>query len=68
MPAVQKIEPQRVSVTIPEAAAMVGLGITAFRDHVLPELRVIAVGSARLIAVDELRKWAGESGTLVRNH
>lgn len=65
-PPVKRIEPPRVSVTIPEAAAMVGLGITTFREHVLPELRVIEAGSARVIAVQELSRWAHDSGTLIR--
>jgi hypothetical protein len=48
----------RIALTIPEAAASIGVGIDFFAEHVQPDLKVIRRGSKRLIAVEELRRWA----------
>jgi hypothetical protein len=55
---------KRVTLTYAEAAAALGLSLTSFREHVLPDLRVIEVGSARLLPVVELRRWAERQATL----
>lgn len=46
------------AVSIPEAAAMVGLGTTAFYEQFLEPGRVqsVWVGKRRLIVVEELRR------------
>ena len=51
----------RVALTIPEAAAAIGVGVDFFDEHVRPELRVIRRGSKRLIPVAELERWADEN-------
>jgi excisionase family DNA binding protein len=48
----------RVALTIPEAAASLGVGPDFFDQHIRPELRVIRRGSKRLIPVAELKRWA----------
>ena len=47
----------RIALRPEEAAAAIGLGRTAFYKPVLPELRVVYVGRARLIPVGELERW-----------
>jgi excisionase family DNA binding protein len=51
----------RVALTIPEAAASLGVGVDFFNDNIRPELRVIRRGSKRLIAVAELERWAEQN-------
>lgn len=64
MPAIAKIEPPRVALTIPEAAASIGMSLTKFRDDVMPQLRVIRLGNWRGIAVQELLSWAERESSL----
>lgn len=51
----------RVALTRAEAAAALGLSLSAFQEHVQPELRVIRRGSVRLIPVRELEEWAARN-------
>jgi excisionase family DNA binding protein len=55
----------RVCLTIPEAAASLGVGPDFFDQHIRPELRVIRRGSKRLIPVAELERWAAENAERV---
>jgi hypothetical protein len=59
----RKIRPPVPAIALPpsEAAAALGIGETAFRSHVLPDVRVIRVNSIRLIPVAELERWADEN-------
>jgi len=50
----------RVALTIPEAAASLGVGVDFFNEQIRPELRLIRRGSKRLVAVAELARWAEE--------
>jgi hypothetical protein len=53
-----KVRPvPRLALRPDEAADAVGLGRTAFYEQVLPELRVVYLGRARLIPVAELERW-----------
>lgn len=54
----------RVSLTLEEAAAALGMSLAHFRRHVLPELRVIRSGGVRLVSVEELNRWAQRRATL----
>jgi hypothetical protein len=47
-----------IALPVSESAAALGMGETAFREHVLPYVRVIRINSMRLIPVSELEKWA----------
>jgi len=49
---------QRVALTREEAAQAVGLSLSTFTRHVQPELKVIRRGSAVLVPVRELERWA----------
>jgi hypothetical protein len=50
-------QPLRLALRPAEAAEAIGLGRSAFYANVLPELRVVYVGRARLIPVSELERW-----------
>jgi hypothetical protein len=47
----------RLALRPAEAAIAVGLGRSAFYENVLPQLRVVYVGRARLIPVTEIERW-----------
>jgi hypothetical protein len=51
----------RVALTIPEAAASIGVGVDFFDQHIRPELKVIRRGSKRLVSVSELQRWCEEN-------
>lgn len=51
----------RIALTIPEAAASLGVGVDFFNDNVRPELKVIRRGSKRLIPVAELERWCEQN-------
>ena len=51
----------RVALTVPEAAASLGIGVDFFNENVRPELRIIRRGSKRLVPVAELERWAAEN-------
>ena len=55
----------RVALTIPEAAAAVGVGPDFFDQHIRPELRLIRRGSKRLVPVAELERWCEENAETV---
>jgi excisionase family DNA binding protein len=61
----QPTEPvRRVALTLEEAAAALGVSLAHLRRHILPELRVVRSGSARLVPVRELEAWADRSAAL----
>lgn len=47
----------RLALTVSEAAQSLGIGRTSFYEHVLPELRVVKVGSRVLVPVSELQRY-----------
>jgi hypothetical protein len=47
----------RIALRPDEAAASLGLGRSAFYERVMPELRCVTVGRARLVPVVELERW-----------
>ena len=51
----------RIALTREEAAAAVGMSLTAFEQYVQPELRLIRRGRLRLVPVVELERWADEA-------
>ncbi len=54
----------RITLTIEESAAAMGMSVSHFRRHVLPELKVIYSGSCRVVEVLELEQWAARNATL----
>ena len=57
MSATRKRPVPRLALRPEEAAEAIGLGRSAFYEQVLPDLRVVYVGRARLIPVAELERW-----------
>ncbi len=47
----------RIALTREEAAAAIGMSLTAFAQHVQPDLRLIRKGKLRLVGVRELERW-----------
>ncbi len=51
----------RITLTVDEAAAALGVSRDHLERHILPDLRTIYVGRRRLIPVKELERWADRS-------
>jgi hypothetical protein len=51
----------RIALTLPEAAAALGVGPDFFDQHIRPELKLIRRGSKRLVPVAELERWCAEN-------
>ncbi len=54
----------RLSLTLEEAAAALGVSLAHFRRHVLPDLAVVRSGSVRLVRVSELDSWIQKNSTI----
>jgi hypothetical protein len=52
----------RLSLSVSEACATLGVGWDFWREHVEPELRVVRVGRRKLVAVSELVAWLDRHG------
>ena len=48
----------RVTLTMDEAAAALGISRDFLDQHVVHELRTVRRGRKRLVSVDELQRWA----------
>ena len=55
----------RLALTIVEAAASLGMGETAFREHVLPHLPIRYINGNRRILVADLERYARELPTTI---
>jgi excisionase family DNA binding protein len=51
----------RIALTVPEAAASVGVGPDYFETYIAPHLRLIRRGRKRLVPVSELERWVTEN-------
>lgn len=49
--------PRRIGLTIPEAAATLGVSKDYFLDHILPEIRIVRRGRLRIVPIIELELW-----------
>ena len=54
----------RVALTVPEAAAALGLSADTFARHVAAELRLLRVGRSVRVPVGELERWAERHAAL----
>lgn len=58
----ERLEPiPRVTLGMEEAAASLGVSRDFFDQHIAHELRTVRRGRKRLVAVDELQRWARSS-------
>lgn len=48
----------RITLTVNEAAAALGVSRDHFERHILADLRTIYTGRRRLVPVKELERWA----------
>jgi excisionase family DNA binding protein len=55
------VEIPNLTVTIAEAAELLGMSDDHLRRHVLPELRIVRSGRLRLVPVGELEAWIGRN-------
>ena len=55
----------RIALTVPEAAASIGVGTDFFNEHVRPEVRLIRRGAKVLVPVADLERWAAENAERV---
>lgn len=53
--------PPRYALTRKEAARSLGMGLTSFAEHVQPHLRLVRLGTLRLVPVSELDRWINEN-------
>ena len=51
----------RIALTRTESARSLGMGLTLFKEEVLPHLRVVRVRSKPVIPVTELERWVQEN-------
>ena len=56
--------PPRLALTMAEAADSIGVSADFFREHVLPDLRVVRVGRKKLVSISELERWLQRSSAL----
>lgn len=54
----------RAALTLEEAAESMGVSLSTFRRHVLPDVKTIRLGSCRLVSTPELAGWLDLNGTL----
>jgi excisionase family DNA binding protein len=47
----------RVALTREEAAHSLGVSLSFFAKHVQPQLKLVRIGSARLVPLRELERW-----------
>lgn len=50
-------EVPRTGLTLEEAAASIGVSLAHFRRHVLPGLKIVHSGAARIVPVRELERF-----------
>jgi hypothetical protein len=55
----------RLALTITEACEALGISWPTWREHVMPEVKVVRRGRVKLVAVAELERWLSENGERV---
>lgn len=56
--------PPRLALSVPEAAASIGVSRDSFDKYVLPDVRVIRRGRLVLVPVRELERWLRREAAL----
>jgi hypothetical protein len=51
------VRPLRLALSRAAAAEALGMSLSSFERHVLPEIKVVRRGSLRLVPVRELERW-----------
>lgn len=55
----------RLALSIAEACEALGVSWPTWRQHVMPEVKVVRRGRVKLVAVAELERWLSENGERV---
>ena len=58
-------EVPRFALTRAEAAASLGMSLDSFERYVQPHVRLIRVGSLRLVPVGEVERWVDDNAASV---
>jgi len=52
----------RLALNVEQACQALGVSWDLWREHVEPHVRLVRVGSRKLIAVAEIQRWLDENG------
>jgi excisionase family DNA binding protein len=55
----------RVSLTRQEAAQSLGVSLSFFAEHIQPQLKLVRLGSVRLVPLRELERWLEREAQMV---
>jgi hypothetical protein len=55
----------RKALTRAEAAASIGVSLSFFAEHVQPQLKIVRLGSVRLVPLRELDRWLEHEAQVV---
>jgi hypothetical protein len=55
----------RLALNVQEACSSIGVSWDVWRQHIEPDVRVVRLGSRKLIPVAELERWLSEHGEAV---
>ena len=56
------VAPLRLALSVPEAAAALGVSRDAFDEHVLPRIKVAKIGRRTVVNVRELERYLDRQG------
>ena len=50
----------RLALNVKEAAAALGVSWDTWREHIEPDVKLVRIGSRKLVPVSELERWLSE--------
>jgi hypothetical protein len=59
-------DPPRLSLSIEESCAALGISVNTFNANVLPAIRMVELGRRKLVPVTELQRWLDDHAEAVR--
>ena len=65
MSATDRPPPPRIALSVEEACQSLGVSWQTWNDHIAQDIRLIRVGSRKLIPVDALRRWCEQHAEMV---
>lgn len=57
--------PKRLALNVTEACEALGISWPTWREHVMPEVKIVRRGRLKLVAVSELQRWLDANGDRV---
>jgi hypothetical protein len=55
----------RLSLTVQEACAAIGVSWDTWREHVEPDVKLVRLGTRKVVPVAELQRWLAENAETV---